>query len=61
MDEDGMHGDLAENLTDGQLLIFADEFMSLAERAFRCNYQSVKAREIERAREDMRRVLTHKS
>ena len=59
LDEDGMHGDAAENLTDGQLLIFADELMSMAERAFRRNYQSTRAREIGKVREDMRKVLTH--
>ena len=61
LDEVGMHGDAATNLTDGQLFMFANEFMELAERAFRSNYQSMKACEIERAREEMRRVLTHKA
>lgn len=60
LDEDGMSGDTAENLTDGQLLLFADEFMQVAERAYRRQYMSAKAREVERTREEMRRVLTHK-
>ena len=60
LDEDGMSGDTAENLTNEQLLLFADEFMQVAERAFRSQYMSAKAREIEKAREEMRRVLTNK-
>ena len=60
MDEDGLHGDNAKNLTDSQLWLFADEFMQMAERACRRQCQSVKAREFERAREEMRRVLTNK-
>ena len=60
LDEDGMSGDAAENLTDGQLLLFANEFMQVAERAYRRQYMSAKAREVERAREEMRQVLTNK-
>lgn len=60
LDDEGMYGDAASSLTDGQLWMFADEFMQVAERAFRRSYQSAKAREIEQAREEMRRVLTNK-
>lgn len=60
LDDDGMNGDTANNLTDGQLLIFADEFMQMVERAYRRQCQSANARVIEQAREEMRRVLTNK-
>jgi len=60
LDEDGMSGDEAGSLSNGQLLRFADELMQMAERAYRRSYQSTKAREVQQAREEMRRVLTNK-